>query len=188
MLSAPTRIAPAASRRVTRLASASAGGELAIDLGAGAGGQAPRRRTGSSPRRERPASGPSASPRARWASIASAFASARSAVTSVKAPSLGCAFASMRASVASTMARALARPLDSAASQSCAPSASSGGSWRYRPARARLRRRAGTRQTRRARRSAVSRCSLTTGARAFGVSATPRAAAIASISASASKW
>src|SRR5271170_2365159 len=142
MLSAPTRIAPAASSRAAKVASALAGARSRL-ISDPARVVRPATSNRFFTANGAPASGPSVSPRARLASIAVALASARLAVTSVKAPSLRLS-ASMRSSVASTISRALASPLTTAARISSALIRCVARLTPYTPAPAPPRRRAGS--------------------------------------------
>src|SRR5262245_52453988 len=113
MLSAPTRMAPAASRRSISGWSASAGARSRLILEPASVGR-PATSNRFFTANGTPASGPSALPPARAASRARALASARSAVTAVKELSTA-SRALMRASAASTTAVAPVSPVATAA-------------------------------------------------------------------------
>src|SRR5580693_3927967 len=118
MLSAPMRMAPAASSRWISVASSAAGGKSRLIFE-----PASVRRPAMSNRfltaKGTPASGPSGLPAARASSSDRARATARCSLTSVKELSSG-SNSRMRAMVASTTLAALARPLATAAAISAA--------------------------------------------------------------------
>ena len=123
MLSAPRRMASAAPMREISVASASAGARSRLILEPARVGN-PLTSNKFLTANGAPASGPKLSPRARAASIASAFSSARPAVTSVKAPSAPFR-ASTRASASRVISRALAAPVLIAFAIACAELSSS---------------------------------------------------------------
>src|SRR5580692_8399667 len=120
MLSAPTRMAPAASSRSINAASRAAGGRSRLILEPASVGR-PATSNRFLTANGTPASGGSFWPFARAASSACARASARRSVTAVKELSSG-SRSRMRASVASTICVALTRPAVTAAAMVAAES------------------------------------------------------------------
>src|SRR6266446_5364510 len=108
MLSAPTRMAPAASSRSTKVASCVAGGRSRLIVEP-ASVDNPATSNRFLTAKGTPASGPSARPSARSASIARALARARSSVTAVKQLRTG-SRTPIAASADSTTASALTSP------------------------------------------------------------------------------
>src|SRR4029077_3461889 len=116
MLSAPTRMAPAASRRSISVASRAAGGKSRFIFEPATAGK-PAMSNRFFTANGTPASGGNGSPRARASSSARARKRARSSVSAVNELIRG-SRARMRANAASTMLAALARPDAKAAAMS----------------------------------------------------------------------